>query len=193
MESSVGKITWGYIWRLILWCFAVSFVFSFILGIIVGAGASNYNPLDLDSVLDVLSSYKIMVVGYVIVNILTIIISCRYATSGIIKKFDINNDNKNSIIRNIIIVLVICAVLLVGYNIMNMSNITEALEETDESISDLRDMSYSEETDEVVDSLEGLASMTKVAIVIIVISNGVVILGMVPFVRKWINNAATTA
>ena len=193
MESSVGKITWGYIWRLILWCFAVSFVFSFILGIIVGAGASNYNPLDLDSVLDVLSSYKIMVVGYVIVNILTIIISCRYATSGIIKKFDINNDNKNSIIRNIIIVLVICAVLLVGYNIMNMSNITEALEETDESISDLRDMSYSEETDEVVDSLEELASMTKVAIVIIVISNDVVILGMVPFVRKWINNAATTA
>lgn len=193
MESSVGKITWGYIWRLILWCLAVSFVFSFILGIIVGTGASNYNPLDLDSVLDVLSSYKIMVVGYVIVNILTIIISCRYATSGIIKKFDINNDNKNSIIRNIIIVLLICAVLLVGYNIMNMSNITEALEETDESISDLRDMSYSEETDEVVDSLEELASMTKVAIVIIVISNGVVILGMVPFVRKWINNAATTA
>ena len=153
MESSIGKITWGYIWRLILWCFAVSFVFSFILGIIVGAGASNYNPLDLDSVLDVLSSYKIMVVGYVIVNILTIIISCRYATSGIIKKFDINNDNKNSIIRNIIIVLVICAVLLVGYNIMNMSNITEALEETDESISDLRDMSYSEETEKVVESL----------------------------------------
>lgn len=187
MESNVGKITWGYIWRLILWTIATSIVFLIILQLIVGSGMNNISMLDSDAISNAISSMKVYVIGYAIINILIIILSCRFATSGIRKKFNIDDTNRQPVIRNVIIVLIVCAVILLVYNISNISTITESFENIDEDISEARSVSLTDEEDELVEEIEGLVSLTKVAVAVIIISNVVVIIAMIPFVKKWLN------
>lgn len=192
MKSSIGKITWGFIWRLFLWSFAISLVLLVILRIVAGSGISNIT-FDVDSLIDTMSSLKIYVIGYVVINIITIILSCRFSTSGITGKFSIDETNLNAVIRNVIIVLVVCAVLMLIYNMSQMSEISESFDNMNESVPDLKSLSFSDETDELVEEIESYISLVKFAEVAIIVSNVVVVIGMVPFVRKWINNAATTA
>ena len=185
MESSVGKITWGYIWRLILWSIAISFVFTFILNIIINVNIADLNVL----VAKAISSLKINIIGTIVINIISIILACRYATSGVINKFDINRENKQQVIRNIMIVLTIWATLTIIGNIQNLSTIENTFSETEETISDLRSGENSDKLDKAIKELEELYEMTKVAVPIVIVSNVVVILGMIPYERKWIDKS----
>ena len=189
MERSVGKITWGYIWRLILWSIAISFVFTFILNIIINVNIADLNVLDVNSVAKAISSLKINVIGTIVINIISIILACRYATSGVINKFDINRENKQQVIRNIMIVLTIWATLTIIGNIQNLSTIENTFSETEETISDLRSGENSDKLDKAIKELEELYEMTKVAVPIVIVSNVVVILGMIPYERKWIDKS----
>lgn len=189
MESSVGKITWGYIWRLILWSIAISFVFTFILNIIINVNIADLNVLDVNSVAKAISSLKINVIGTIVINIISIILACRYATAGVINKFDINRENKQQVIRNIMIVLTIWATLTIIGNIQNLSTIENTFSETEETISDLRSGENSDKLDKAIKELEELYEMTKVAVPIVIVSNVVVILGMIPYERKWIDKS----
>ena len=189
MESSVGKITWGYIWRLILCSIAISFVFTFILNIIINVNIADLNVIDVNSVAKAISSLKINVIGTIVINIISIILACRYATSGVINKFDINRENKQQVIRNIMIVLTIWATLTIIGNIQNLSTIENTFSETEETISDLRSGENSDKLDKAIKELEELYEMTKVAVPIVIVSNVVVILGMIPYERKWIDKS----
>ena len=189
MESSVGKITWGYIWRLILWSITISFVFTFILNIIINVNIADLNVLDVNSVANAISSLKINVIGTIVINIISIILACRYATSGVINKFDINRENKQQVIRNIMIVLTIWATLTIIGNIQNLSTIENTFSDTEETISDLRSGENSDKLDKAIKELEELYEMTKVAVPIVIVSNVVIILGMIPYERKWIDKS----
>lgn len=187
MENSVGKITWGYIWRLFLWIIATGIFFTFILRSFLGAGISNIDSFDADALSKAVSSMKIYIIGFVICNILAMILSCRFAVSGIRKKFNIDDSNRQQVIRNIIIILVACAVFLLVYNISNLSTITEVYEDMEEEISDVRSIAITDEEDEMIEEVASLVSVSKVAVAVIIISNVVVIIGMIPFVKKWLN------
>ena len=56
-------------------------------------------------------------------------------------KASIDETNLNAVIRNVIIVLVVCAVLMLIYNMSQMSEISESFDNMNESVSDLNEAS----------------------------------------------------
>ena len=62
-------------------------------------------------------------------------------------------------------------------------------DKTEETISDLRSGENSDKLDKAIKELEELYEMTKVAVPIVIVSNVVVILGMIPYERKWIDKS----
>lgn len=152
-EKSIGKITFKFIYKLILWLI--------LLDVIIGIGflmfqASGFEKLT-DDVNDLGKALNGMVTGLVIINVLATVLSTLLATKKIKKKYKITEENKKAIFRNITIVLIIFAVLvgLVHSTIKNFifdiasegSDMT--MEEVKEAAEDIE--KYIEETEDLTD------------------------------------------
>lgn len=183
-EAGLGKITWGYIWRAFLWMLAISLVFTTIWSMISGIdNVSNYSEL--------MGSYKIYIIGMVILNALGVFLSCKWATKGIRKKFVINENNKPQVVKAISIVLIVAAIINGIYGINQTAAIEEAIDDIEKAMSgynalssitgvdnETKDIAY--EINEFVDFIE---FMTPVVVVI----NAASFIVMIPFEKKFLN------
>ena len=164
MEESVGKIIWGYFWRLIAWSFLISFVIGFIAGLILGV--SNVDSMSLSSMI---SMYRKQLIVTLIISLIGTVLACKFATSGIQKKFVINEGNVKAIFKGIVIILVALTIFYVVYNIGNINKINEAVE-------DAKSLDIS--------IVEDFVGFCKTFSIIAIISNVVVMLLMIPFEKK---------
>ena len=164
MEESVGKILWGYFWRLIVWSLLVAVVGGFIIGLVLGV--SNVDSLSLSSMI---SMYRKQLIATLVVSLISTVAACKFATSGIQKKFAINEGNVKAIFKGIVIILIVLAVFYIIYNISNINNLNDAVEEA-KSLD--------------VDILDDFADFCKTFSIIAIISNIVVMLLMIPFEKK---------
>lgn len=168
MEASIGKITWGYIWRLIVWALLTAFVFGFIFSFILSATSriSFYSSPE-----SIISYYKKDLIGMLIISLIVTVIACKFATSGIQKKFTINSDNARQVFKRIVIVLIIFTVIYIIYSLTNISNIKKSIES-------LNSLSINTQL------LESFGKFGTTFSVISVILNSLVMVLMIPFEKK---------
>lgn len=168
MEESIGKITWGYIWRLIVWALLTAFVFGFIFNFILSAtiGISSYSSLE-----SIISYYKKELIGMLIISLVVTVIACKFATSGIQKKFTINSDNARQIFKRIVIVLIIFTVIYIIYSLANILK-------TQKTIESLNSLSINTQL------LDSFGKFGTIFSIVSVILNSLVMFLMIPFEKK---------
>lgn len=173
MEESLGKITWGYIWRLIVWSLLLAFVLGYVGSFLVTAisGASIVNSLE-----SMIAYYKKLLVVALIISIVVTVVACKFATSGIQKKFTINSTNNKQVFKRIVIVLIVFIVIYLLSNLTNISEYKETMEQYNEVIS----LTKTQETDVLKDFI----NFANVFTIISIILNTLEMLVMIPFEKK---------
>ena len=190
MEKSAGRITFTYVSKVIIWTIVIGFLATIILAVAVSSGIEDVNNFSLD---EGMSFMKTLLIGLLVIEVLTIFLSCRLATSKIKKKYELTDSNKSGVIKNITIFLVIWAVLIVFLNLGIKSVIDMAFEDVNdeteyaEELSDFASDEEAEEIETAIDIIDFVNTMT----VVLVIVNAVVVLLMIPLERKWLDVSKT--
>lgn len=185
MEQSMGKITWGYIWRWIVLGFATAFVLTIVLRLLMGVVASGS-----DTGTTVLH-YKIYLIGSLIISVISIILACKFATSDIKKKFLIDGSNAPQVFKRIVIVLIVITVIFAIYQGVSSVNLKNQLEEVSAQVDSFKDLlqQYSSETlngqlKEQVAELESFLGFGNAIVIVSIVVNIVTLLLMIPFEKK---------
>lgn len=186
MEKSAGRITFTYVSKVIIWTIVIGFVATIILAVAATSGIEDVNTLSLD---EGMSFIKTLLIGLLVVEVLTVFLSCRLATSKIKKKYEFTDTNRAGVIKNITIFLVIWAVLIAFLNLGIKSALDMAFEEANEDAeyaerySDYVTDKEEEELDTAIEILDFVNTMT----VVLVIVDVAVVLLMIPLERKWLS------
>lgn len=186
MEKSAGRITFTYVSKVIIWTIVIGIVATIILAVAATSGIEDVNTLSLD---EGMSFIKTLLIGLLVVEVLTVFLSCRLATSKIKKKYEFTDANRAGVIKNITIFLVIWAVLIALLNLGIKSALDMAFEEANEDAeyaerySDYVTDKEEEELDTAIEILDFVNTMT----VVLVIVNVAVVLLMIPLERKWLS------
>ena len=186
MEKSAGRITFTYVSKVIIWTIVIGIVATIILAVAATSGIEDVNTLSLD---EGMSFIKTLLIGLLVVEVLTVFLSCRLATSKIKKKYEFTDTNRAGVIKNITIFLVIWAVLIALLNLGIKSALDMAFEEANEDAeyaerySDYVTDKEEEELDTAMEILDFVNTMT----VVLVIVNVAVVLLMIPLERKWLS------
>ena len=186
MEKSAGRITFTYVSKVIIWTIVIGIVATIILAVAATSGIEDVNTLSLD---EGMSFIKTLLIGLLVVEVLTVFLSCRLATSKIKKKYEFTDANRAGVIKNITIFLVIWAVLIALLNLGIKSALDMAFEEANEDAeyaerySDYVTDKEEEELDTAMEILDFVNTMT----VVLVIVNVAVVLLMIPLERKWLS------
>lgn len=188
MNQSMGKIVWGYIWRLILWGLLVAFVFTFIFRLVLGLVISGNSVGSTEATI---LYYKIYLIGTIIISVLIMILACKFATSGIRKKFSIDESNASQVFKCIMIVLIVITVLLVIYEVFYIFNVRTQMDELSSQIDDTKNLlqQYSNEIlnsqmTGQIEELESFLNFCNVFIIIGAVINVIIPLLMIPFEKK---------
>ena len=185
MEKSAGRITFTYVSKVIIWTIVIGIVATIILAVAATSGIEDVNTLSLD---EGMSFIKTLLIGLLVVEVLTVFLSCRLATSKIKKKYEFTDANRAGVIKNITIFLVIWAVLIALLNLGIKSALDMAFEEANEDAeyaerySDYVTDKEEEELDTAIEILDFVNTMT----VVLVIVDVAVVLLMIPLERKWL-------
>lgn len=186
MEKSAGRITFTYVSKVIIWTIVIGIVATIILAVAATSGIEDVNTLSLD---EGMSFIKTLLIGLLVVEVLTVFLSCRLATSKIKKKYEFTDANRAGVIKNITIFLVIWAVLIALLNLGIKSALDMAFEEANEDAeyaerySDYVTDKEEEELDTAIEILDFVNTMT----VVLVIVDVAVVLLMIPLERKWLS------
>ena len=186
MEKSAGRITFTYVSKVIMWTIVIGIVATIILAVAATSGIEDVNTLSLD---EGMSFIKTLLIGLLVVEVLTVFLSCRLATSKIKKKYEFTDANRSGVIKNITIFLVIWAVLIALLNLGIKSALDMAFEEANEDAeyaerySDYVTDKEEEELDTAIEILDFVNTMT----VVLVIVDVAVVLLMIPLERKWLS------
>lgn len=186
MEKSAGRITFTYVSKVIIWTIVIGIVATIILAVAATSGIEDVNTLSLD---EGMSFIKTLLIGLLVVEVLTVFLSCRLATSKIKKKYEFTDSNRAGVIKNITIFLVIWAVLIALLNLGIKSALDMAFEEANEDAeyaerySDYVTDKEEEELDTAMEILDFVNTMT----IVLVIVNVAVVLLMIPLERKWLS------
>ena len=185
MEKSAGRITFTYVSKVIIWTIVIGIVATIILAVATTSGIEDVNTLSLD---EGMSFIKTLLIGLVVVEVLTVFLSCKLATSKIKKKYEFTDSNRAGVIKNITIFLIIWAVLIALLNLGIKSALDMAFEEANEDAeyaerySDYVTDKEEEELDTAIEILDFVNTMT----IVLVIVNVAVVLLMIPLERKWL-------
>ena len=185
MEKSAGRITFTYVSKVIIWTIVIGIVATIILAVAATSGIEDVNTLSLD---EGMSFIKTLLIGLLVVEVLTVFLSCRLATSKIKKKYEFTDANRAGVIKNITIFLIIWAVLIALLNLGIKSALDMAFEEANEDAeyaerySDYVTDKEEEELDTAIEILDFVNTMT----VVLVIVDVAVVLLMIPLERKWL-------
>ena len=186
MEKSAGRITFTYVSKVIIWTIVIGIVATIILAVAATSGIEDVNTLSLD---EGMSFIKTLLIGLLVVEVLTVFLSCRLATSKIKKKYEFTDANRAGVIKNITIFLIIWAVLIALLNLGIKSALDMAFEEANEDAeyaerySDYVTDKEEEELDTAIEILDFVNTMT----VVLVIVDVAVVLLMIPLERKWLS------
>ena len=186
MEKSAGRITFTYVSKVIIWTIVIGIVATIILAVAATSGIEDVNTLSLD---EGMSFIKTLLIGLLVVEVLTVFLSCRLATSKIKKKYEFTDANRAGVIKNITIFLIIWAVLIALLNLGIKSALDMAFEEANEDAeyaerySDYVTDKEEEELDTAIEILDFVNTMT----IVLVIVNVAVVLLMIPLERKWLS------
>ena len=185
MEQSMGKITWGYIWRWIVLNFATAFVLTIVLRLLMGAVASGSDTGTTGL------HYKMYLVGSLIISVISIILACKFATSDIKKKFSIDESNASQVFKRIVIVLIVITVIFAIYQVFSSINIRNQLEEASVQIDYAKSLSqqYSSEAlnsqlEEQIAELKSFLEFGKAIVIVSIVVNIGTLLLMIPFEKK---------
>lgn len=185
MEKSAGRITFTYVSKVIIWTIVIGLILSIILAVASTSMIEDVNDFTLD---DGMSFVKILLIGLVVVEVLTVFLSCKLATSKIKKKYEFTDSNRAGVIKNITIFLIIWAILIALLNLGIKSALDMAFEEANEDAeyaerySDYVTDKEEEELDTAIEILDFVNTMT----IVLVIVNVAVVLLMIPLERKWL-------
>lgn len=184
-DNNAGKITWSFIWRVIVLYILIGFVLSFILGLILG-----FNNTSFLSITATISSAKKIMVGSLFINIISVILACKFATSDIKRKFIIDSNNIYVILKNITTFLIVIAIIYGLYIGITLTNDTADYEENLRQLSVDASEYYSTigVGTTIEEDIESFISFSNTMTVISVICNIGVILLMIPFERKLLNS-----
>ena len=100
MEKSAGRITFTYVSKVIIWTIVIGLILSIILAVASTSMIEDVNDFTLD---DGMSFVKTLLIGLVVVEVLTVFLSCKLATSKIKKKYEFTDSNRAGVIKNITI------------------------------------------------------------------------------------------
>ena len=185
MEKSAGRITFTYVSKVIIWTIVIGLILSIILAVASTSIFEDVNDFTLD---DGMSFVKTLLIGLVVVEVLTVFLSCKLATSKIKKKYEFTDSNRAGVIKNITIFLIIWAILIALLNLGIKSALDMAFEEANEDAeyaerySDYVTDKEEEELDTAIEILDFVNTMT----VVLVIVDVAVVLLMIPLERKWL-------
>lgn len=185
MEKSAGRITFTYVSKVIIWTIVIGLVATIALSLII---AGSIEGIDENSMEDLTGVLKNLLIGVFVIEILTILLSCKLATSKIKKKYEINDSNRAGVIKNITIFLIIWAVLIVVLNIAVKAGVDTLFEEANEdldSVDSYSDFLNDEEEEEFEIAEDFLNFVNTMTIALVVVNAGVVLL-MIPLERKWL-------
>ena len=186
-ESSLIKITWGYIWRLLAWTICLSIVLGFLLNLLLGAVANKYESTVLQ-IEATIRFYRMKFVLTILIDIIICFVACRFATSDIIKKFDVNS-NKACVIRNITIVVITVALLIIVYQVVNVNFTIEKLDASKKILQNVT--TYFADENDVSDfaKVSAFIEWIKGIIIVSVLAHAAVFIAIIGFERKWLEEA----
>lgn len=191
MENNAGKITFTYVSKVIIWTLVIGFVAGFALLFIV---AGSIEGIDENSLEDLTGVFNSLLIGLFVVEILTILLSCKLATSKIKKKYEINDSNRPGVIKNITIFLVIWAVLIVVLNMAVRSGVNTLFEEANDDLDTIDSYSdiLTDEEEEDVETVEDFLGFVNTMTIVLVVVNAAVVLLMIPLERKWLADSTSS-
>lgn len=186
MDKSVSKITTKFVIKFLIWFILFTVIGTVGAFLIFGSGLSEVED-DFEATMD---AFKGFVWGLVVVDLVVAFLATKLATGGAVKKIGVTAENKDKVIKNIAIVLIIFTILvgLLHNGIVSLLfNIVE--EESDIDIEELQDDldDYIEEHDlteseeEEVEAFYDVMGLSK-----LYIFDCLLILVMIPVEKKLI-------
>lgn len=185
MENQTKGISWSFFWRLFLWSIVIAIPLTVIVSSVTGFSLTA-NLTEVDEILDYIKAYKPYVIVATILGIFTTVVASKLATNGILKKYDVNEENKKDVLKKIAVVLVVLLCLSVWNSISTLKNISDVAEDYESEVKKISKSSLNDKEKELLEEMDSFISFADKIIVVQVLCNAASV-GLAYYLeRKWI-------
>lgn len=178
-------ISWSFFWRLFLWNIAIAIPVMIIVCSVTGFSLTA-NLSDIDELLDYVKAYKPYAIVSLVLGFFTTIAACRLATNGVLKKYEVTEENKNDVLKKIAVVLGIILCLSVWNSVTTLKNISDAAEDYKSAVKNISKSRLSDKDEELLKEMDSFISFSDKIVVVQVLCNAASIGLAYYFERKWI-------
>lgn len=114
-ELNLGKITAKFAIKFVLWTILFFVIGFIIVGIITGGAISSMDssPSGMEDLEDMFGAIKGFIYGLVFVDLIAALLATKLSIGGITKKVTITAENRPKIFKNMMIVLIVMAVVVI--------------------------------------------------------------------------------
>lgn len=178
-------ISWSFFWRLFLWNIVILIPLMAIIGAVTDFNLTA-NLVEADEIIDYIKAYKPYVIATIIAGFITRIASAKLATNGILKKYEVTEENKQDVLKKIAAVFVVILCLSIWSNITTLKNVSNYAEQYESEVKKISKMSLTDKDEELLDEMDSFISFSDKIIVVQILCNAASI-GLAYYLeRKWI-------
>ena len=180
-------ISWSFFWRLFLWNIVILIPLMAIIGAVTDFNLTA-NLVEADEIIDYIKAYKPYVIATIIAGFITRIASAKLATNGILKKYEVTEENKQDVLKKIAAVFVVILCLSIWSNITTLKNVSNYAEQYESEVKKISKMSLTDKDEELLEEMDSFISFSDKIIVVQILCNAASI-GLAYYLeRKWIIN-----
>ncbi|MCI8547053.1 MAG: hypothetical protein HFJ44_07500 [Clostridia bacterium] len=178
-------ISWSFFWRLFLWNIVILIPLMAIIGAVTDFNLTA-NLVEADEIIDYIKAYKPYVIATIIAGFITRIASAKLATNGILKKYEVTEENKHDVLKKIAAVFVVILCLSIWSNITTLKNVSNYAEQYESEVKKISKMSLTDKDEELLEEMDSFISFSDKIIVVQILCNAASI-GLAYYLeRKWI-------
>ncbi len=178
-------ISWSFFWRLFLWNIVILIPLMAIIGAVTDFNLTA-NLVEADEIIDYIKAYKPYVIATIIAGFITRIASAKLATNGILKKYEVTEENKQDVLKKIAAVFVVILCLSIWSNITTLKNVSNYAEQYESEVKKISKMSLTDKDEELLEEMDSFISFSDKIIVVQILCNAASI-GLAYYLeRKWI-------
>ena len=186
-ESSVLKITLGFIWRLVTWTVFLSILLDVIMSALLTA-VTIKNVSSIFNIEGQIRYYRIRGILLIIFDLILCFLSCKYTTDEIIKKYNITI-NKALIIRYITLTIIAIASFMTFLQIHRSQDAIKELTQLQEKIKNVT--TYFADESEVSDftKVSAFIDYMKGLMIVSILTHIGTYIAIIGFERMWLERA----
>lgn len=187
MESSVSKITIGFIWRLVVYTFCLAYGLEILLRLFLGSIAFGSGSA-IFHIEGIIRFFRLSFILTILCDLIICYLTCKFTTDEIIKKYDVTT-NREAVIRSITLIIIVIAVGMISYQVYKaqkasteISKIQTEIEQTTTNLTDENEVSdYTK--------INAFAKWIKGMLIVSILTHAGTYIAIIGCERMWLERA----